>query len=159
MDLKDKLSAYHNEITRYEKVTYIASDDKAKKKGVRTKKSKLFIDASYLRAIMASVGGAAKTIAFTILDETNFGTNLFNGTYEEIEEMTGLSRGSVISGMNDLLSADFIRRVKNGRWMLNPSVGTKCFEEDIVKLTDLYFTYKRKDPKGDKEDDINRQST
>lgn len=159
MDLKDKLSAYHNEITRYEKVTYRASGDKANKKGVRTKKSRIYIDPSYLRAIMTSIGGAAKTIAFTILDESHFGTNLFYGTYEEIEEKTGLSRGSVISGMNDLLSADFIRKVKNGRWMLNPSVGTKCFEEDIVKLTDLYFTYKQKDPKGDKEDDIDRQST
>lgn len=156
MNFKDKLSAYTNEVTRYEKVTYRTAKDEGKKKGIRTKNSRIYIDAHYFRTMMSSFSGSAKTIAVTILDEVDFGTNLFHATYEEIEEITGLSRGSVISGMKELLSADFMRRVKNGRWMLNPFIGTKCFEEDVDKLRDLYFTYKTKEPKGDSEDDINR---
>lgn len=152
MDMKQKLAEYKEEVTRWEKVTYRElKSDEAKKKSVRKKRSVLFIDPSMARKMLDALGLSANRIALLIMDQCNFGSNIFYGTYEEIGQELNISKGSVIKGMTELQTADFIRKQKNGRWMLNPQVGTKCYAEDVNDLMDMYSRLEPYLPKKEKE--------
>ena len=76
-----------------------------------------------LRKMLDSVSKTADRIALLMIDEMNNYTNIFEGTYVEIQNELGAGRTSVENAMIELLSVDFIRKVKNGRWMVNPAVG------------------------------------
>lgn len=148
MDMKQKLTDYKNEISRWEKVTYRTDKvDPSRKKAVPGKKSMLYVNMTTLRKMLDARSISANRIAYLVMDECEFGTNLYHATYEEIGEILELSRGSVIKGMSELQTVDFIRKIKNGRWMLNPAVGTKCYADDIDKLHDIYATHAPYTPK------------
>lgn len=152
--MKSKIAEYSEDISRWEKVTYRTADTgEQKRKAVRGKRSVLFIDTAAFRRMLDPLGLAANRIAYMIMDECDFGTNIYNGTYEEIGDSLHMSRGSVIKGMKELLMADFIRKYRNGRWMLSPDVGTKCYAEDIDKLRDVYFSQRPYTPKEERKDD------
>ena len=137
--MRNRLHDFDEEVTRWEKVTYRPDkSDALKKNSARARRSVLFVDTSILRRMLDPVGVAANRIAYLVMDESMFGSNIFIGTYEEIGEKLDICRTSVIFGMRELLQADFMRKVKNGRWMLNPAVGAKCYAEDVDQLRDKY---------------------
>lgn len=137
--MKNRLRGFDEEVTRWEKITYRPDKkDALKKTSVRSRRSVLFVDTAVMRAMLDQVGLSANRIAYLMMDESMFGSNVFIGTYEEIGEKLNLGRNSVITGMHELLQADFIRKVRNGRWMLNPAVGAKCYAEDVDTLRDTY---------------------
>lgn len=156
MDMKQRLEEYGKEVTRWEKVTYRPDKkDPSKKKAGRGRKSGLYVNTTVLRAMLESQSQSAQKIAYMVMDECDFETHLFNSTYAEIGQTLKMSKASVERGMVELLSVDFMRKVRNGKWILNPAVGTKCYAEDIEKLFDKYASYKPYIPKTERSDPNN----
>lgn len=92
------------------------------------------------------VGSSGNAIANKMLDEMYYVTNIYTGTYEEIGESTELSSATVIRAMAKLQSVDFIRKYRNGRWMINPEVAIKCSFDKFDALLSKYTSLKKENP-------------
>jgi hypothetical protein len=57
-----------------------------------------------------------------IVKNTNQSTNLFIGTYDKIMKDVGVSRATIASIMKKLQQNNFITKVQNGVWMVNPEI-------------------------------------
>lgn len=160
MDMKEKLREYSKDISRWEKVTYreVNSGEEKKKKSVRGKRSVLFVDTSILRKMLDPVSLSANRVAYLIMDEADFGTNIYHGTHEEIHEILKMHLNTVDKAIVELRSVDFVRKIRNGRLMLNPAVGAKCYAEDVTRLHDEYAQLRPYEPKEKRgnENEIHR---
>ena len=66
--------------------------------------------------------------------------NTFVGTYDKIVEGCGVSRRTVVTTMKKLLEVDFLRRVQNGMYQVNPKYMLKGNENKRRMIIDYYNT-------------------
>lgn len=57
-----------------------------------------------------------------IVENTNQATNLFIGTYKSIADNTGVSQPTIATIMKKLQAHNFVRKVQNGVYMVNPNI-------------------------------------
>lgn len=57
-----------------------------------------------------------------IVENTNQATNLFLGTYTKIANDCGVSRPTISKIMKKLQEHNFIKKVQNGAWLVNPNL-------------------------------------
>lgn len=111
------------------------------------KRSYIKVDYDVYDGMMDSLSKGALTVARKMLLRVDHYTNIFLGTYTEIREMTNLSKTSVENAMAELLSVDFIRKKKNGRWMINPTVAIGCDDKFFDSLMNQYYNLDFGQPK------------
>lgn len=115
----------------------------------------LQMDVGLAREMFLQLTKAAMDVAMVIMDEVNTDNNIFAGTYQELEEKAGYSKSVIIEAMRELRQVNFIRKYKNGRWMLNPAVGIGCRSDRLDDLLDQYHRlqpYTSEKDKGGSED-------
>lgn len=57
-----------------------------------------------------------------IVENTNQSNNTFIGTYKKISEDTGCSSATIARIMKKLQENNFIKKVQNGVWLVNPNI-------------------------------------
>jgi DNA-binding Lrp family transcriptional regulator len=57
-----------------------------------------------------------------IVENTNQSNNTFIGTYEKIAKDVGVSRPTISSILKKLQGNNFIKKVQNGVWLVNPNI-------------------------------------
>ena len=57
-----------------------------------------------------------------IVENTNQSTNLFIGTYKKIADDVGVSSATIAKIMKKLQENNFIKKVQNGLWLVNPNI-------------------------------------
>ena len=57
-----------------------------------------------------------------IVENTNQSNNLFIGTYEKISKDTGCSSATISRILKKLQEHNFIKKVQNGVWLVNPNI-------------------------------------
>lgn len=57
-----------------------------------------------------------------IVENTNQSTNMFIGTYKKIAEDVGVSSRTIATIMKKLRENNFIKKVQNGVWLVNPNI-------------------------------------
>lgn len=57
-----------------------------------------------------------------IVENTNQNNNLFIGTYKKISEDVGVCRQTIATIMKKLQENNFIKKVQNGVWLVNPNI-------------------------------------
>lgn len=57
-----------------------------------------------------------------IVSNTNQSTNMFVGTYDKIAKDVGVSRPTISKIMKKLQDNNFIKKVQNGLWLVNPNI-------------------------------------
>lgn len=57
-----------------------------------------------------------------IVENTNQANNTFLGTYKKISEDTGCSSRTIAKIMTKLQENNFIKKIQNGAWLVNPNI-------------------------------------
>lgn len=57
-----------------------------------------------------------------IVENTNPATNMFVGTYKKISQDVGCSSTTIATIMKKLQQNEFIKKVQNGVWLVNPNI-------------------------------------
>ena len=57
-----------------------------------------------------------------IVENTNQSNNMFIGTYDKISADVGVCRQTIAKIMKKLQDNNFIKRVQNGAWLVNPNI-------------------------------------
>lgn len=57
-----------------------------------------------------------------IVENTNQSNNLFIGTYKKIAQDLGVSEGTISAIIKKLVANNFIKKVQNGVWLVNPNI-------------------------------------
>lgn len=57
-----------------------------------------------------------------IAENTNQSTNMFIGTYDKISKDVGVCRQTIAKIMRKLQDNNFIKRIQNGAWLVNPNI-------------------------------------
>lgn len=57
-----------------------------------------------------------------IVENTNQATNTFLGTYDHIAKQVGVSRPTIAKIMKKLQENNFIKKIQNGAWLVNPNI-------------------------------------
>lgn len=57
-----------------------------------------------------------------IVENTNQATNTFLGTYDHIAKQVGVSRPTIAKIMKKLQKNNFIKKIQNGAWLVNPNI-------------------------------------
>lgn len=57
-----------------------------------------------------------------IVENTNQGNNTFIGTYDHISKEVGVCRQTIARIMKKLQANNFIKKVQNGVWLVNPNI-------------------------------------
>lgn len=102
-----------------------------------------------------------------IVENTNPSTNLFIGTYTKIAKDIGCSSATIAKIMKKLKENNFIKRVQNGVWAVNPNILMKGNENKRQMLLTYYeaeepideITFRRSKGTGIDEDQIPGQIT
>lgn len=95
-------------------------------------------DWEVLYAMFEKLSGTAIKVASLMLRDFNHFTSIFDGTYAEVQEELNMSDKPIKDAMVELQQVDFIRKYKNGRYMINPAVGIGCSKDFLNKLRDRY---------------------
>lgn len=96
------------------------------------------IDCELFFSMTEKLSKTATRISTLMLRDMNPFTNIFSGTQEEIQQELELTENPVMKAMAELRTVDFMRKYKNGRYMVNPAVGIGCSEDYLPKLIDTY---------------------
>lgn len=78
-----------------------------------------------------------------IVENTNQGNNLFIGTYKKIANDVGVSQPTIAKIMKKLLDNNFIKKVQNGVWLVNPNI---LMKGNDTKRQVLLSYYEAKEP-------------
>lgn len=73
-----------------------------------------------------------------IAENTNPSTNQFIGTYDKIAEITGVSRPTIATIMKKLRENNFITKVQNGVYAINPNIMMKGNDHKRQILLNYY---------------------
>ena len=57
-----------------------------------------------------------------IVENTNQSNNTFLGTYDKIANDVGVSRPTIARIMKKLQENNFVKRIQNGAWLVNPNI-------------------------------------
>ena len=147
MTVKEQLKLMGNERTSWMKVSGIDLGPGKPKKQEKATRRFFQLDADVYDAMMDPVSKAATRIVTKFLKEMNYATNVYAITYAELEEKLGLSKPTIENAMIELQTVDFIRKVRNGRWMVNPAVGIGCKTDFHDELFEKYFALRPYYPK------------
>ena len=112
-------------------------------KPIKAKEKKRYfvqLDCDGFYSVTEKLSKTACRVAILMLRDMNHFTNIFSGTYEEVEEELQLTQRPVREAMAELQQVDFIRKYRNGRYMVNPCIALGCSEEYIPKLKDEYHS-------------------
>ena len=84
--------------------------------------------------ILGIVDSKQLDVLIYIIENTHPATNIFLGTYERIMNNTGVSRPTVAKIMKKLQQANFIQKIQNGAWCVNPQILVKGgdFKQQIL---------------------------
>ena len=108
-------------------------------------------DCERLYVMTTQVSKTATQIAMLMLRDMNHYTNMYTGTYKEVQQELGLSNRPVIEAMGELQKVDFMRKHHNSRYMVNPTIAIGCSEDYLPKLLDDYHAIKTYTPRKDGE--------
>jgi predicted transcriptional regulator len=78
-----------------------------------------------------------------IVENTNKSTNMFIGTYEKIAKDVGASSQTIARILKKLVENNFVKRVQNGVWLVNPNV---LMQGNDTKRQILLSYYKSEEP-------------
>lgn len=78
-----------------------------------------------------------------ICDNTNQSNNLFIGTYSKIAKDVGVCRQTIAVIMKKLQKNNFIKKVQNGVWLVNPNI---LMKGNDTKRQILLSYYQSKEP-------------
>jgi len=78
-----------------------------------------------------------------IVENTNQSNNTFIGTYTKISEAVGVSRPTIASIIKKLQENNFIKKVQNGVWLVNPNI---LMKGNDTKRQILLSYYESDDP-------------
>jgi len=74
-----------------------------------------------------------------IIENTNPATNMFIGTYDRIAEGAGACRQTISIIMKKLQEHNFIKKVQNGVWLINPDILVKGNDNKRQLLLSYYL--------------------
>lgn len=78
-----------------------------------------------------------------IVENTNQSNNTFLGTYKHISKQTGCSSRTIAKIMKKLQENNFIRKIQNGAWLVNPNI---LMKGNDTKRQILLSYYKSEEP-------------
>lgn len=159
-NMKDKLREIELERHEWQRSVGIDLDSGERKIKYAGRPAFVQVDMKLYSEMFDSATLAMERIARMILSNLNFSTNIYCGTFVEISEQTRISLSTVERTMVSLQQIDFIRKYKNGRWMVNPAVAIGCSFDYFHVLMDRYYSlrpYSSK-KKGKESTYENRQS-
>lgn len=73
-----------------------------------------------------------------IVENTNQSNNMFVGTYDKIANDVGVCRQTIAKIMKKLQDNNFIKRVQNGVWLVNPNILMKGNDQKRQILLSYY---------------------
>lgn len=73
-----------------------------------------------------------------IVENTNQSNNIFMGTYKKISADVGCSEGTIAKIMKKLQDNNFIKKVQNGAWLVNPNILMKGNDQKRQILLSYY---------------------
>ena len=77
-----------------------------------------------------------------IVENTNQSNNIFIGTYKKIAEDVGVSQPTIAKIMKKLQDNNFIKRIQNGAWLVNPNILMKGNDQKRQILLSYYESEK-----------------
>jgi Firmicute plasmid replication protein (RepL). len=89
-------------------------------------------------SILGIVDSRQLDIFIYIVENTKQSENLFIGTYEKIAKATGASTSTIAIIMKKLQNHNFITKVQNGLWRINPNIMMKGNENKRQILLSYY---------------------
>lgn len=90
--------------------------------------------------VMDTLSGRQFDVFIYIIRKTKQSDNKFIGTYDKIMKDTGCSRKVIAKTLKSLQDCDFIRKVQNGIWMINPNI---LMKGDGQKQLGLWREYEK----------------
>ncbi len=79
------------------------------------------------------IGNAKTKLAFWILDNMD-SQNQFIGTHRKIAEKVGMSTKTVTETLKILIDADFLQKIQNGVYRINPNILWKGGKHDRMNV-------------------------
>lgn len=73
-----------------------------------------------------------------IVENTNPSNNIFLGTYDRISQDVGVCRQTIAKIMKKLQENNFIKRIQNGAWLVNPNILMKGNDQKRQILLSYY---------------------
>jgi len=73
-------------------------------------------------AVLGIIDSRQLDIFIYIVENTNSATNMFIGTYKKISTDVGVSSRTISIILKKLQENNFIKRVQNGVWLVNPNI-------------------------------------
>lgn len=77
-----------------------------------------------------------------IVENTNQSNNMFVGTYDKIAQDVGVCRQTIAKIMKKLQDNNFVKRVQNGAWLVNPNILMKGNDQKRQILLSYYESEK-----------------
>lgn len=72
--------------------------------------------------VLGIINSKQLDIFIYIVENTNQATNMFIGTYKKISKDVKVSSKTIASIMKKLQENNFIKKVQNGVWLVNPNI-------------------------------------
>ena len=102
-----------------------------------------------------------------IVENTNQSNNIFVGTYDKIAKDVGVCRQTIAKIMKKLQDNNFIKRIQNGAWIVNPNILMKgndnkrqillSYYQSDKPIDELTFTRTKRPSIKSQEDSIEGQ--
>lgn len=73
-------------------------------------------------SVLGIIDSKQLDIFIYIVENTNQANNIFLGTYKKISEDTGCSSRTIAKIMTKLQKNNFIKKIQNGAWLVNPNI-------------------------------------
>ena len=89
-------------------------------------------------SILGIVESKQLDVLIYILEHTKQSDNTFIGTYDKISKDTNVSRPTISTIMKKLQNTNFIKKVQNGVWMVNPCIMMKGNDHKKHMLISYY---------------------
>lgn len=127
------VETYRSEETGDEIVVEQAVRTKIGKK----KRYRLISDDDFIDVLL-ELEPKAKDIILLMMKFCDRNTNIFDGTYKEIEKLARVSSGTVIETMKTLKQKDVIRMYRRGRWIINPELAWSVSDAKHETMCEMY---------------------
>lgn len=90
--------------------------------------------------VLGIVDSKQLDIFIFIVENTNQSNNVFLGTYKHISEQVGCSSTTIAKIMKKLQEKNFIKKIQNGAWLVNPNILMKGNDNKRQILLSYYET-------------------
>lgn len=89
-------------------------------------------------SVLGIIDSKQLDIFIYIVENTNQTNNIFLGTYKKISQDVGCSSTTIAKIMKKLQDNNFIKRVQNGAWLVNPNILMKGNDHKRQILLNYY---------------------